>query len=133
MLAQAEAECLADEEVRERQRQRNALRRAELDEQYVARFAQRIREVFPGCPAGRERTIAEFACRKYSGRVGRSAAAKQLDEDAVRLAVVAHVRHVETDYDTLLGRGVDRYDARERVHAQIDLVLAEWETPDETM
>jgi len=132
-LAQAEAECLADQEVRERQRERNALRRAELDEQYVARFAQRIREVFPGCPTGRARTIAEFACRKYSGRVGRSAAAKELDEDAVRLAVVAHVRHVETDYDTLLGCGVDRYDARERVHAQIERVLAQWETPDETM
>ena len=65
-LAKAEAECLADEEVRRRKRERNALRRAELDEQFAGRFAQRIREVFPGCP-NRERTIAEFACRKYSG------------------------------------------------------------------
>ena len=40
-------------------------------------------------PGIRERTIAEVACRKYSGRVGRSAAAKQLDENAVRLAVIA--------------------------------------------
>jgi hypothetical protein len=55
----------------------------ELDEEYVRRFAERIRELFPGCP-GRERSIAEFACQKYSGRVGRSAAAKQLDEDAVK-------------------------------------------------
>ena len=61
-LAKAEAECLADEEARQRRRERNAQRRAELDEQYVARFAQRIRDVFPGCPADRERTIAEFAC-----------------------------------------------------------------------
>jgi len=126
-LAKAEAECLSDAEVRRRRRERNALRRAELDEQYVARFAQRIREVYPGCPANRERTIAELACLKYSGRVGRSAAAKQLDEDAVRLAAIAHVRHVETVYDTLLGRGVDRYDARRRVQARIEQVLADWE------
>ena len=125
-LVVAEGECLADEEVRRRCRERNALRRAELDEQYVARFAQRIREVFPRCP-NREQTIAEFACRKYSGRVGRSISAKELDVDAVRLSVIAHVRHVETDYDTLLGRGVDRYDARRRVQARIEQVLADWE------
>jgi hypothetical protein len=128
-LANAETECLADAEVRRRRCERNAQRRAELDEQFVLRFAQRIREIFPGCP-DRERTIAEFACRKYSGRIGRSVAAKHLDEDAVRLAVIAHVRHVETDYDTLLGRGVDRYDARRRVQAQIERVLANWETRD---
>ncbi len=128
-LAKAEAECLSDEEVRRRRRERNALRRAELDEQYVARFAQRIREVFPRCP-NREQTIAEFACRKYSGRVGRSISAKELDVDAVRLAVIAPVRHVETDYDTLLGRGVDRYDARRRVQARIEQVLADWEARD---
>jgi len=124
-LARAEAECLADEEVRRRRRERNAEHRAELDEQYVARFAERIGELFPGC-TGRERSIAEFACRKYSGRVGRSTAAKRLDEVAVRLAVIAHVRHAETDYDTLLGRGVDRYDARRIVKARIEKALFDW-------
>jgi len=125
-LAKAEEECLADEEVRRRRRERNAQRRAELDEHFVARFARRIREVFPGCPGNRERAIAEFACRKYSGRVGRTAAAKRLDEDAVGLAVIAHVRHVETEYDTLLGNGVDRHDARRRVQGRIEQVLAVW-------
>lgn len=125
-LAKAEAECLADDDARRRTRERNAERRAELDEQFVAQFAQRIREVFPGCPGGREQAIAEFACLKYSGRVGRSAAAKRLDEDAVRLAVTAHVRHVETDYDALLGRGVERYDARHEVQSRIDEVLIDW-------
>ena len=129
-LAKAEAECLADEEARRRRRERNAERRAQLDEQFVARFAQRIREVFPSCPTDRERAIAEFACLKYSGRVGRSAAAKQLDEDAVRLAVIAHVRHVETDYDTLLGRGLERFDARQLVQSRIEQVLADWESRD---
>lgn len=127
-LAKAEAECLDDDEARRRNRERAAERRGELDEQYVAQFAQRIREVFTGCPVNRERTIAEFACRKYSGRVGRSAAAKQLDEAAVRLAVIAHVRHTETDYDLLLGRGEDRHDARRQVQTRIDQVLADWES-----
>ena len=84
-LASAEADCLADEEVRRRRQQRNAERLAELDDEYVEQFAQRVRELYPSCPH-RERQIAEFACLKYSGRVGRSAAAKQLDENAIRLA-----------------------------------------------
>ena len=50
--------------------------------------------------------IAEHACRTYSGRVGRSAAAKALDEQAARLAVGAYIRHAETDYDELLMQGL---------------------------
>lgn len=37
-----------------------------------------------------------------SGRVGRSAAGRILDPDAVSLAVAASVRHADTDYDALL-------------------------------
>ena len=53
--------------------------------------------------------------------------AKQLDADSVRLAVISHVRHAETDYDTLLGHNVERHDARRRVLAQIEQLLAGWE------
>lgn len=56
--------------------------------------------------------ITEHACRKYSGRVGRIANSKHLEEKAIRLAVISYVRHTETNYDTLLARGVDRRDAR---------------------
>ncbi|MBV7327739.1 DUF2293 domain-containing protein [Chloroflexi bacterium TSY] len=126
-LDQAEEECLADAEVRERRRQRNAIRREELDRQYVERFAGEIQSLFPHCPSGRAQSIAEHACLKYSGRVGRSAAAKQLDSDMVRLAVSAHIRHVETDYDELLMAGYDRYDARSQVSDQIADVLADWQ------
>jgi hypothetical protein len=35
---------------------------------------------------------------KYSGQVGRSAGAKSFEEEMVRLAVMAHVRHRETNY-----------------------------------
>jgi hypothetical protein len=82
--------------------------------------------MYPGCPPDRPDQIASHACQKYSGRVGRSAAAKCLDEEAVRLAVVAHVRHDETHYDELLARGVDRWDARDRVRADVDRVLSGW-------
>ena len=37
--------------------------------------------------------MAKHACEKYSGRVGRSAAAKSFDATAIDLAVKAHVRH----------------------------------------
>ncbi len=127
-LTRAEQECLGDNEVRARRQEREAERRAELDSEYADRFAQRVRELFPGCPPARERIIAEHACRKYSGRVGRSAAAKRLDEEAVRLAVIAHVRHVETRYDELLARGHEQWDARAAVEDAVRRVLGRWES-----
>ena len=126
-LEQAEAECLADSEVRERRNERARERREELDEQYVKQFAQQIRSLFPYCPAGREREIAEHACLKYSGRVGRSAAAKQLDDEMVRLAVFAHLRHRETNYDQLLGRGWFRNEARGKVRNRVEEIAERWQ------
>ena len=73
-LARAEQECLADTEARALDRERAAERRAELDADYIEAFAQHIGEIFPGCPLTEQRAIAEHACRKYSGRIGRSAA-----------------------------------------------------------
>lgn len=128
-LSQAEQECLADSEARARRREREAIRRAELDQQYVEQFGQRVRELFPGCPQGKERLIAQHACLKYSGRVGRTEAAKRLDEEAVCLAVVAHIRHAETHYDQLLARGHERWDARAEVEGAVGRVLARWRTP----
>ena len=125
-LEQAEAECLADAEVRSRKNERAQERREELDQDYVRAFAMRIRELFPLCPAAREQLIAEHACRKYSGRVGRSAAAKSLDEEMVQLAVVAHIRHRETNYDELLGAGYDRGDARAQVRSQVGEICDQW-------
>jgi hypothetical protein len=126
-VERAEQECAADAAVRASRRASAALRREELDEKFIARFTGCIRDVFAHCPAGRERVIAEHACRKYSGRVGRSAAAKALDEAAVRLAVAAHVRHTETVYDDLLQRGCERHDARRQVQQRVSAVLDEWE------
>ncbi len=125
-LQKAEQECLADADVRARRRERDGVRREELDQEYMAAFAARVRQMFPGCPPGREKLIAEHACQKYSGRVGRSASAKNLDKDAVLMAVKAHIRHAETSYDRLLSQGVDRQDARQEVKWDMDQVLERW-------
>ena len=125
-LEKAEGECLADSAARELRKEREATRRKELDRQYVDQFAARVRELFPRCPTGTDGEIAEHACLKYSGRVGRSATAKALDAEAVRLAVIAHVRHRETEYDQFLARGYDRWEARTRVEEVVHRVLEMW-------
>jgi hypothetical protein len=125
-LARAEAECLADADARARAREREAARRAETDHEYVDGFAVRVRELCPRCPPGVELAIARHACLKYSGRVGRSAAAKALDERALLLAVAAHVRHAHTGYDALLAAGTERHEARRQVQGRVEDVLGAW-------
>lgn len=125
-LQQAEAECLADSELRSRRAERERDRRDDLDQQYIEAFGKRIRELFPHIPSGRELEIAEHACQKYTGRVGRSAAAKTFDEKAVHLAVLAHIRHRETNYDQLLGNGWIRNEARSHVRERVDQVSEKW-------
>ena len=125
-LEQAEEECATDQDAREAARARAAERREELDQEYVQSFGRHIRNLFPGCPVGRELEIAAHACRKYSGRVGRSAAAKALDAAAVELAVIAHIRHAESHYDDLLLQGWERQDARREVKAAVEKVLQKW-------
>lgn len=125
-LERAEKECLADKEARERQRKRGELYRAQLDQKYIEQFALRVREVYPGCPSQREFKIAEHACQKYSGRIGRSAAAKSFDEEAIRLAVIAHIRHNETAYDSLLNQGYDRFHARSIVQNAVNRIMTIW-------
>jgi hypothetical protein len=126
-LEQAERECLADADSRARRREREAVRRATQDRQYIRQFAARVRELFPHCPAKREQQIAEHACLKYSDRIGRTASAKALDEQAIHLAVVAHIRHRETPYDELLAQGYERREARNEVHSAVGHILSLWE------
>jgi hypothetical protein len=125
-IQQAEDQCLADEDVRLRRRDRDRDRRAKEDVEFQARMADEIRRLFPGCPKQRATAIAEHAALRGSGRVGRSAAARALDETAITLAVVASVRHEDTDYDRLLMSGIPREDARDRVRPVIDQVLDTW-------
>jgi hypothetical protein len=125
-IDRAQDESEADSAERERRRQREAVRREKLDRDYVDQFAKAIREQFSHIPKGIDIKIAEHACLKYSGRVGRSAAAKSFDPEAVFLAVRAHARHAFTDYDDLLFKYDNRQLARERVRERIEAVLDKW-------
>ncbi|TMC01879.1 MAG: DUF2293 domain-containing protein, partial [Chloroflexi bacterium] len=79
--------------------------------------------MFPGCPPERAQAIARHAGARGSGRVGRSAAGRALDHEAVALAVLASVRHEDTPYDELLMAGVPRDQARDRVRGAVDRVV----------
>lgn len=125
-LARAERACLADAEARARRRERDRLRRAAEDTRFTAAFAAEIVRLFPGCPAERAVAIATHASVRGSGRVGRSAAGRALDELAVSSAVRAAVRHTDTEYDALLMAGVPRFAARARLAARIDAILDGW-------
>ena len=125
-LEHAEEQCLADSAARERRRERARTYREQEDSAFQAALAAEIRRLFPGIPTDRANLIAGHAGRRGSGRVGRSAAGRALDENAVTLAVVASVRHTDTNYDALLMRGVARAEARDRVASEIDRLLRRW-------
>jgi hypothetical protein len=89
-------------------------------------MAAKIVEMFPGCPETRAQAIADHTALRGSGRVGRSAAGRSLDEGALRRAVIASIRHEDTPYDSLLMAGVPRDQAREQIRTGIDRVLDAW-------
>jgi hypothetical protein len=128
-LDQAERECLADEEVRDRRREREETRRASRDLAFQAEMAAAVTRLFPGCPAARAEAIARHAGARGSGRVGRSAAGRALDPRTVMLAVGASVRHEDTGYDELLMSGVPRAAAREQVRSEVCKILESWQAP----
>jgi hypothetical protein len=125
-LELAEEQCLADSDVRARQRERAREKRVVEDVEFQQRMATEITRLFPGCPADRAQAIANHAGTRSSGRVGRSAAGRALEENAITLAVVASIRHENTPYDELLMAGVARSEARDRIREQLDQVLDSW-------
>jgi hypothetical protein len=128
-LEHAEQECLADEEVRARRQMRDEARRADQDRGFQAEMAAEIARLYTGCPSKRAEVIARHAGARGSGRIGRSAAGRALDPEAVDLAVAASVRHEDTAYDELLMSGISREEARERVRGQVQRVLESWRAP----
>ena len=125
-LERAERECKEDAARREAARARRRPREERAEREYIERFMARILELFPGCPHDEAEAIAKRACEKHSGRVGRSAAAKALESDAITLAVRAHIRHAHTSYDTLLAGGLEPFEARPRVAGEMAAWLAQW-------
>jgi len=128
-LERAKRECEADAAKRRRVREKAAQHRAKKDERYIVEFAKRVGDLFPNCPVAEREVIAKHACQKYSGRVGRSAAAREFDRTAIELAVRAHIRHCHTSYDALLAGGADRERARRRVRGAAKEVFERWQRP----
>ncbi len=128
-LERAESECLEDEAARAARRARDAERRDRGDADLARRALDAIRTIFPGCPAAEAESIARHTMERGSGRVGRSDAGRELDPEALRLAVRAHVRHRHTEYDSLLMHGVDRAAARGAVVSAVDAKLHAWADP----
>ncbi len=126
-LVHAEEECLSDEDQRAKRRERDQVRTEKKDGKYIQEFAAEICRLFPGCPDKTASDIANHACEKYSGRVGRTSGAKELEESYVTLAVRAHIRHTETNYDELLSKSYDREWAREQIRDKIEDVVILWQ------
>ncbi|BBZ62513.1 DUF2293 domain-containing protein [Mycolicibacterium monacense] len=119
-IEQAARECLSDNAFLARRRSPRTHRAVE-NLRFEGKFVAAIRELFPGCPPERAEAIAiHAAC------VGRGAADREWDPDAVRLAVEASVRHVDTDYDELLMAGEYRDTARAKVWDRVESVLSAW-------
>ena len=125
-IEQAELANSRDETRREVQRQQRRIRDEVAERKYIADFAAKVVELFPEAPRQEAEAIAARACEKYSSRVGQSARAKALADDAIALAVRAHVRHAHTEYDRILAEGVEPIAARRLVRSSIERVLARW-------
>jgi hypothetical protein len=125
-IARAESECADDAEIRAVQREKAAVSRVAEDKVLTAEMTEAIRQLFPRVPANDAREIAAHTAVRGSGRVGRTAAGRKLDENALKMAVIAAVRHRYTDYDALLARGVERSEARERIAGKIEEMLERW-------
>jgi hypothetical protein len=125
-LEAAKKQCQEDAARRQRVAARRRIRDEAADRAYVAQFADKILELFPACPRGDAQVIALHACEKYSGRVGRSSAAKQYDARAITLAVQAHIRHQHTNYEELLAEGLEPAEARPLVADRIKDMLYRW-------
>ncbi|KAG8157120.1 hypothetical protein KVR01_013110 [Diaporthe batatas] len=99
----------------------NVLKR---DEGLARGFEKDIVKAFPQIPPSSLRSVSRIALEKGKGKVGRTG---KLDvQRKVHLAVRAHVRHCETDYDKLLRSGVAREDARQRIEARVQEVCRAW-------
>jgi len=128
-LEKAEEECTEDADVRARARARAAEARHEQDREFVERMTAQLVVLFPGCPPAEAHAIAAHAAVRGSGRVGRSAAGRNLEEGALTAAVIASIRHNHTNYDELLAAGVDRELARHNVAERVDEILDRWRSP----
>ena len=125
-LERAGEECHADASKRLADREKASLRQVEQDHNLALRMTESILALYPGCPPGEAQAIAVHTSRRGSGGVGRSAAGRALEAEALNAAVVAAIRHRHTRYDQLLMHGYSRRDARDAVYDAISRLLERW-------
>lgn len=102
------------------------------DSRDIEKARNAILRLFPQIPLASCQTVLDHGFQKGSGRVGRSTV---LDDDhKVTLAIVAHVRHTMTPYETLLreldrdgvGKETRRETARGMIRGCVEDVLSRW-------
>ena len=125
-IALAKQECDADKEKRLISNKKAAVKREIDDKIYIEAFSIAIKNRYPCCPINREIEIAQHACLKHSGRVGRTANAKQFDPKMIDLAVEAHIRHTETNYDKQFGKGIRKKEIRSNLKYDILKIMGSW-------
>ena len=126
-IREAESSMDADSDQRRKQRDAAEIRRVEDDKKLVQAMVDEIKQQFPSCPADDATRIAEHTALRGSGRVGRSAAGRDVEPKAIKLAVIAHIRHLHTPYDELLMDGVPRREARTQIQSAVQNKLSEWQ------
>ncbi|KAI3401772.1 hypothetical protein diail_8150 [Diaporthe ilicicola] len=94
------------------------------DDGIAKAFQKEIVRLFPRIPPDSVQNVLKIALQKGKGKVGRTGTISVPRK--ARLAVQAHVRHCETDYDALLRRGVAREEARQQVEAKAREVCRAW-------
>lgn len=122
----AHAQNASDEMQRAKAREKAVIRRGKQDQELVQEMTKLILDQYPGCSPDEAHQIAEHTALRGSGRVGRSAAGRSLEPEAIGLAVAAWIRHQHTNYDELLMSGVERRAAREEIRDTQRNVLRNW-------
>jgi hypothetical protein len=104
-----------------------ATRRAAVQKKDAAdtdKAAAELKAQFPKMPTVEIDTILKHGFRKHSGRVGRTGSIPLSKK--VTLAVIAHIRHRHTNYDSLLSSGEAREDTRRTIWKQVENTMRKW-------
>jgi hypothetical protein len=117
-----EAERTRDE--RERKNARSQVYRKQKEEKKQREMIRRIKGIYSDMPEGEGEIIVAHAFEVGSGRVGRTTTVSE--EQKIELAVKAHIRHVHTEYDSLIAAGLDRETARDQVRDEVEGLHIKW-------
>ncbi|KAH6639055.1 hypothetical protein C7974DRAFT_125604 [Boeremia exigua] len=94
------------------------------DTSFIQAVASEVGDRFPKIPEEEKAALLKHAFKKHSRRVGRAGTVPLPRK--VLLAIIAHVRHRHTKYDTLLAQGMERTTARKIVNRKIESVMRDW-------